>query len=256
MWNWLAKAQELDARGETFALVTVVATKGSTPAAAGAKMIVTASGEAHGTVGGGQLEAQAIADARDCLAKAISAPRTYPLCMRMGQCCGGTADVFIEIVALHPELYLFGAGHVGTALAQVLEGTAFRVHVIDQRREWLDAPAMPVGVVRHALDYRDFFNRAAFSAERTFVAVMTPDHQLDLEIVHAALAKPTRFLGLIGSATKWARFRQQLVAMGDAAGDLGRVHCPIGIASLGKAPREVAVSIAAQLLAEANAHVR
>jgi xanthine dehydrogenase accessory factor len=252
MWNWLAKAHELDVRGETFALVTVVATKGSTPAAAGAKMIVTASGECHGTVGGGQLEAQVIADARESLARALNAPHKYPLCSRTGQCCGGTAEVYIEIVALHPELYLFGAGHVGTALAQVLEGTAFRVHVVDQRRDWLDAPAMPASVVRHALDYRDFFARAPFSAERTFVAVMTPDHQLDLEIVHAALERPTRFLGLIGSATKWARFRQQLAAMGDGPERLARVHCPIGVAALGKSPREVAVSIAAQLLGEAH----
>jgi xanthine dehydrogenase accessory factor len=247
-WDWLKEASRLDAAGVPFALVTVVESKGSTPRAAGAKLIVTAQGDWYGTIGGGQLERLVLDDARKALDAAISAPRRYPLCLRTGQCCGGAVEVMIELMGLGPLLYLFGAGHVGQALACTLTGTPFAVHVIDERAEWLEHPGLPIGVRRHAEPWRAFMEQAPWSRERVYAAVMTHDHQLDLEIVEALLAKPTRFLGLIGSATKWERFQRRLLAMGVNAHDLTRVHCPIGKPLGGKAPHEIAIAVAADLL--------
>jgi xanthine dehydrogenase accessory factor len=248
LWDWLRKAGELDAAGVPFALVTVVDVKGSAPRAAGAKLIVTASGDWYGTVGGGQLERLILDDARKALDQAISAPRRYPLCLRTGQCCGGAVDVFIEIVGLGPLLYVFGAGHVGQALCSTLAGTPFTVHVIDERPEWREHPGLPAGVRRHGEGWRAFLDAATWDAERTYAAVMTHDHQIDLDIVHALLAKPARFLGLIGSATKWQRFQQRLAGLGAPPQAIARLHCPIGRPTGGKAPREVAISVAADLL--------
>jgi xanthine dehydrogenase accessory factor len=248
-WAWLEKAGELARAGRPFALVTVIQVRGSAPRGAGAKLIVEADGTFYGTVGGGHLEEAVLEDARKALMEAQSRPRQYPLCLRTGQCCGGAVETFTEIIGVGPHLYLFGAGHVGQSLAQTLAGTPFTVHTIDPRPEWGGSASLPAGVIKHVCDWRSFVATAPWDRQRTYVAVMTHDHALDLEIIADVVVRPARFIGLIGSTTKWDRFRHRLAAQGVAPDELARVRCPIGIGALGKAPREVAVSIAAQLLA-------
>jgi xanthine dehydrogenase accessory factor len=248
MWDWIAKAHELNATGATFALVTVTGIKGSAPRGAGAKMIVLPDGTFFGSVGGGALEAEVLGDAARCLEEAQAAPRRYPLCFRTGQCCGGAADVYIEVVGLGPRLYVFGAGHVAQSLCQTLVGTPYRVHVVDQRGEWLAHPDLPASVTRHGGDWRAFVETAEWEAERTYALVMTHDHQLDLDIVADLAARPARFIGLIGSRAKWERFQRMLPQMGRSAADVARITCPIGLGFWGKAPREIAISVGAQLL--------
>lgn len=247
-WDWLETGARLRADGRPFALVTVVAVKGSAPRGPGAKMIVLPNGEFHGTVGGGQLERLVLDDARGALAQAISEPKKYPLCLRTGQCCGGAVETFIEIVGVGPSLYLFGAGHVAQSLCQVLQGTPFTVHVIDARKEWLDHPALPAVVRRHEEPWEEFMAKASWHRELTYAAVMTHEHDLDLAVIAELVKRPARFIGLIGSGTKWQRFQQRLTALGADADQIARVQCPIGTLELGKAPREVAISVAAELL--------
>ena len=246
--EWLEKSRELAQSGQPFAIVTLIAARGSTPAPLGAKLLVEHDGTAHGTIGGGQLERLVLDDARQCLKNAISQPRTYPLCMRTGQCCGGSVEVFIEIVGLGPQVYLFGAGHVGLAVAQTLARTAFRVHAVDERPEWINHPELPKETQRHATPWRDFVREASWDEERVYCLVMTHDHQLDLAVLQEILPRPTRFVGLIGSETKRDRFRQRLAAAGVPQERIERLHCPIGIGTFGKSPHEVAISAAAQLL--------
>lgn len=249
MWHWLARAQELAEAGRVFALVTVTAIKGSTPRDPGAKLLVFPDGSFEGTIGGGQLERLVLEDAQKRLAEAVSATGNYPLCFRTGQCCGGAVETFVEVIGLGPQLYVFGAGHVGQSLCQTMMGTPFSVHAVDSRREWLDHPALPSGVRRHLEDPVAFVERISWDRRRTYVAIMTHDHQLDLTLTHLVSQKPARFIGLIGSDTKWQRFQQRLTALGASADEIHRVHCPIGVGQFGKAPREVAISAAAQLLA-------
>ena len=248
MWDWIAKAHELKSLGTPFALVTVTGAKGSTPRDAGAKMIVLADGSFFGTIGGGRLEQLVLGDARKALAAALSEPRNYPLCLRTGQCCGGSEEVFIEMVGVMPRLYLFGAGHVGRSLAETMQGTPFQVHMIDSREDWLQSQGMPSGVIAHVEEPKKFIEAALWDRDLTFVAVMTHDHQLDLEVLEQVCRKPARFIGLIGSATKWERFQQRLLALGLGPDEIARIQCPIGVGVFGKAPREVAISAAAQLL--------
>lgn len=246
-WDWIAKCVDLAATRAPYVLVTVIGIKGSTPRAPGAKMIVAGDGAFFGTIGGGQLEQLLIEDARKILGEAVARPRSYPLCFRTGQCCGGAVEAFFEIMNVGPTLYLFGAGHVGQSLCETLAGTPFDVTVIDPRPEWTDR--LPPGVRRCGGDWREFVASAVWNQDLTYVAVMTHDHALDLAVVADVIKRPARFIGLIGSQTKWERFRQRLAAEGADADLVARVHCPIGVALLGKAPREVAISTAAQLLA-------
>ncbi len=247
MWDWLDRLRGLRERGVPAALVTVVRCAGSTPSAAGARMIVLGDGTLAGTIGGGHLEQLATADALACLAARESKVMRYPLGAAAGQCCGGVVELFVEAFNVEPKLYLFGAGHVGQAVCRVLAGTPFVVHAVDERPEW--ASALPEGVHRHVVPWEDFVADAAWSARDTYVAIMTHRHDADEAIVADVLPRETRYLGLIGSKTKWARFRERLEVRGVTPAALERVRCPIGLDTGGKSPAEVAVSVAAQLLA-------
>ncbi len=247
MWPWLRKLEEIGDAGGRAALVTVVRCSGSTPAAPGAKMLVVADAPSCGTIGGGHLEQLVIDDARACLAAGESKMFRYPLGATAGQCCGGVVEVFVDVLGVGPQLYLIGVGHVGQALCRVLAGTPFAVHAIDEREEWIGA--LPPEVRRHAVPWDAFAREAEWSAERTYVAIMTHRHDVDEAIVADVLARPTRYVGLIGSTTKWRRFRDRLESRGLPAASLDRVRCPIGADIGGKSPPEVAISVAAELVA-------
>jgi xanthine dehydrogenase accessory factor len=248
MWDWISKASELQRQGEVFALVTLTGSKGSSPRNSGAKFIVLPNGEFFGTVGGGRLEELVIEDSLNCLEEAISDSHKYGLCVRGKQCCGGTVDTFVEVIGLGPKLYLFGAGHVGQSLAQTLVGTPYTVHLIDEREEWIDHKDLPNSVVRHRDGWKNFVENAEWNSQRTHVAVMTHDHDLDFSLIANIVQRPAKYIGLIGSQTKWKKFEQRLISDNVNADAIARVNCPIGLPIGGKAPREVAVSVAAELL--------
>jgi xanthine dehydrogenase accessory factor len=246
MAAWLDALAAAERDNQPAVLVTVLAVKGSAPREAGAKMVVSADGLA-GTIGGGNLEYQCEAAARSLLACGADNPsiRDFPLGPALGQCCGGHVSVLFEVLrppALH--IGLFGAGHVGRALIKLLADLPCRVTWIDPRPE-----ALPANLPPNVFPVRTAQPELAIAALPTgsLVLVMTHDHQLDLEIVSAALQRPgLRWVGLIGSATKRARFVSRLARRGIAAENL---ICPIGLPGIeGKQPAVVALSVAAQIL--------
>lgn len=249
MWDWVHELERAVAGGKPVALVTVVSVSGSTPREVGAKMLVRMDGTFRGTVGGGQLEHRVIEDARGCLQRRETRTLRYPLGAKAGQCCGGVMDLLVETLNVNPRLYLFGGGHVGQAVCTVLEGTSFEVDLIEDREEWIDALELPGSVKRHREGWEQFVADAPWDAERTYVAVMTHRHDVDQEIIADVVRRQARYVGLIGSRAKWHRFQQRLEARGYAPDELARVQSPIGMPlGGGKAPKEVAISIAAELL--------
>ena len=246
MAAWLDALAVAERDNQPAVLVTVLAVKGSTPREAGAKMVVSADGLA-GTIGGGNLEYQCEAAARDLLASGAEGPSTrdFPLGPSLGQCCGGHVTVLFEVVR-PPKLQiaLFGAGHVGKALVRLLMDLPCRVQWIDARPEALPATLPPnVTPVRTAQPAQAIAGLPPGSV----VLVMTHDHQLDFDIVAAALQRPDlAAVGLIGSDTKRARFLGRLARQGIPA---DRLICPIGLPGIeGKEPAVVALSVAAQVL--------
>lgn len=245
--EWLPVLTALTEKGEPCVLITVMEAKGSTPREAGVKMIATAT-EQFGTIGGGNLEFQAVEEARKLLAaQAGPEVKDYPLGPRLAQCCGGAVTVFLEpFVPSGRMLYLFGAGHVGKEVVKVLEGLPLKVKWIDER-----ANEFPSALPRNCEKVLTSAPAAELRAvdERSYIAVMTHSHDLDYELVHAALRQGRfAYLGLIGSLTKRAKFEKRLRAEGVAQENIQRLHCPIGIGGTGKHPREIAISVAAELL--------
>jgi xanthine dehydrogenase accessory factor len=248
MWNWVQLLEQYRKQGQSLALVTVTQCTGSTPRETGAKMIVLPSGKFHGTIGGGHLEELALKDAVKAISENTSSTIRYPLGAKTGQCCGGVVELLIEAMNAGPHLYLFGAGHVGQAVCRTFVGTPFNVHVIDEREEWVMSELLPAEVIRHHVEWDDFARDAVWDPEKTYVAVMTHRHDLDQDIIEFMVQKNIRHLGLIGSRSKWERFQQRLTQRGVSSEALARVKCPIGIDIGGKAPQEIAVSIAAEFL--------
>ena len=248
MWNWVNKLQELHNSGQAVAIVTVTRCSGSTPRKTGAKMLVLADGTFFGSIGGGQLEKQAIEDAVRSIQEGRSRTLHFPLHASVGQCCGGVVELLVEVLNQGPDLYLFGAGHVGQALCRVMKETPFKIHLIDERPEWVQNPAIPAGVNRIQSNWTTFCDHARWNDKMTYVAIMTHEHALDQEILRSLVDRPTRYLGLIGSQTKWQSFQNQLTKDGVSSELLSKVRCPIGLNVGGKSPQEVAISIAAELL--------
>ena len=252
MIDWIDALTQLKARREPAVLVTVLTASGSTPREAGCKMVVTAD-RLYGTIGGGHLEFRALEIARGLLADpAMRAGgpvvHEFPLGPALGQCCGGAARLLFEPV-LPPGLTvaLFGAGHVGRALVQVLGTLPAQVLWIDPRPEEFPA-GLPDHVERRvsALPVHEVETLPGGCQ----LIIMTHSHQLDLELIDAALKRPDfAFVGLIGSATKRARFVKRLALRGHGPDAIGRLVCPIGVPGAGgKHPAEIAIAVAAQIL--------
>jgi xanthine dehydrogenase accessory factor len=255
--DWLDTLRELRQAGRPAVLVTLLAARGSTPREAGCKMVVTEA-DAQGTIGGGNLEFQSIRIARQVLADPVAGPllREFPLGPALGQCCGGHASVLFEPVrppAWHIAVY--GAGHVGQALVALLGTLDCRVSWIDPRPEAFPAQRPANVFAQCAAPLAETVARLPAGA---CVLVMTHDHALDFDIVAAALPRiDLPFVGLIGSETKRARFVSRLARLGLAPDAIRRLVCPIGVAGTGgKAPAEIAVAVAAQLLQTRDALVQ
>jgi xanthine dehydrogenase accessory factor len=254
-----ATALRWQATAESAIVVEVLATRGSVPRDAGTRMLVGAH-KVLGTIGGGHLELQAIATARQLMAQG-GAPqdREVALGPSLGQCCGGAltlrytelASVDFQHWPLPPtlfDLHLYGAGHVGRAVARLLRGIDCRVRWIDQREDEFPSENFPVHIEQVCSE--PAHAEVAQAAPGTFFLVLTHSHDLDLAISHAILKRGDfGFFGLIGSPTKRARFEHRLAARGIAPEMLSRMVCPIGLPGLvGKQPEVLAVSAVAQLL--------
>jgi xanthine dehydrogenase accessory factor len=232
-------------------LVTVIQASGSAPGKAGAKMIVTAN-ELHGTVGGGRVEKAALEHARELLG-GPAGPETvrYDVVQDLGMSCGGSMTVLYEPLTPPPRLVIFGAGHVSQALCAVASVAGFDVTVCDEREDWLTEDRFPAAQRRVQAGWEEAVDRAEIDDE-TFVASITPGHAFDTLVVETILKRglAPRYLGVIGSRRKAAVLRKGLVESGVAQETADRIHIPMGL-NIGAAdPREIAVSVAAELVAE------
>ena len=240
--------------GRRAVLATIVKSSGSTPRTLGARMLVRADGSALGTIGGGAFEAMVVGDAKDLLAQSDPVPvlKRYAFTERgedaLGMACGGSAEVLLEAQGSGARLIIFGAGHVGLALARLASTVGFAPELVDDRREWCE-------VARSAAVGRVWNCDAEYGANlppidpACYVAVVTRCHRTDRLALKRVVDRPLRYLGLIGSR------RKKAVIFGELAGEdgvspeaLARVRCPIGLPIGGETPEEIAVSIVAELL--------
>jgi len=229
------------------ALCMVVKTQGSTPAKSGATMIVYDDGTTAGTVGGGALEKGVIEQALAAIASEQPALFEHKLVRDHNMCCGGSVHVFIKPLPRADRLYIFGAGHVGAALAAQAARLSFDVTVIDDRPGifdgWVDESHTRINA--HPADVMP---RLPWD-RKTYAVIATYSHPLDREILAFCLTKHLAYCGMIGSARKVAVTRTLFVEQHWATPeDLDSIDMPIGLDIGAVTPEEIAVSIAARLV--------
>lgn len=237
--------------GEPAALATIVAVQGSVPRHEGSKLMIRPDGSFVGTVGGGKLEATVIAEAQ----QVISSGKTRMLSYTLNDIsegdpgvCGGTVQVFIEPVAVPPTLLVIGGGHVGKALAELGKWTGFRVILSDDREAFCNPdylPGMDGYIVCKPAEIGDHIDIHA----NTYVAAVTRGLPVDIHLIPALLETSAPYIGLIGSRRRWAltikALREDKQIQAEA---LARVHAPIGLELRAETPKEIAISIMAEII--------
>lgn len=248
----LEAAAELVRAGRRGALVTIIETVGSTPRKAGAKMLVDEDGGITGTVGGGCVEADLFALAREVMRTGRVVTREIDLTARAADendmLCGGKLKVLIEPVAGDERLVILGAGHISRALVAMGRGLDFHVTVTDDRPQFANAERFPDAQRILVAPFEEQFDQLAIDA-RTSVVIVTRGHSHDELCMERALRTPARYIGLVGSRTKVAVFRARLREKGFSEEDLDRVVCPCGLDIGAETPEEIAVSILGELIA-------
>jgi xanthine dehydrogenase accessory factor len=235
----LAELQRLVASGQTCVLATTVAAHGSTPRKEGARLVLAASGEQIGTVGGGELESLVLSTA-----KAMLTGREKT-CLVEAPACGGTVTTYLEVFAPERQVLVVGAGHVGRAVALAARASSFRATVAapSAPERMADAPEVATIAAAGPEALASFPEPGA-----THVIVATGDNDVDVAWSVAALAGPFASVGVVGSAGKAARIRHQAASQGVPPARVATLRCPVGLAIGAVTPAEIAVSIVAELV--------
>ncbi|HCD71724.1 XdhC/CoxI family protein [Thermovirga lienii] len=233
-------------------LCTVVRSHGSTPRKLGASMWVRSDGSIAGTIGGGALEKAVIQRALEVM-EDPTAPKLYESILRekesQGQAvCGGEVSVLLEPLGMEPKIIIFGAGHVGAALARLASAARFNVIVWDEREEYANQDRFP-GCKAVACSLEEAVCGGVIPiARNSYVVVVTRGHSLDEEVVRSLEGKPMAYLGVIGSRRKISFMRKSLMEKGVSEEFLDSIFQPIGLPIRAETPEEIALSILAEIV--------
>jgi xanthine dehydrogenase accessory factor len=238
--------------GQKCALATIVEVRGSIPSYETAKILVREDGSMIGTIGGGCVEAEVWEAARDV----ISTERPRHLTFNLGQdaaydnglICGGQLDVFVEPVLPVPHAYIFGAGHISRSLSKVLTLAGFAAVVIDNRETFASRERFPEAEAVHAAEYEEVFPTLAIN-HNSYIVIVTRGHKDDMRVLKLAAAAPARYIAMIGSKRKVLNVIRELEKEGIPRSALERLHAPMGLNIGAISPEEIAVSVAAEMIA-------
>jgi len=237
--------------GQRAALATIIHTNGSIPSYESSRMLVREDGSIAGTVGGGCVEADVWAAAKEVLRTETPRKLTFSLNHEAGNdsglICGGTLEVYVEPILPQPMLYIFGAGHVSTALARAAQLAGFAIGVVDDRETFANAERFPMAQEIYA-SYAEAFGKLRPHAA-TYLVIVTRGHKDDMDVLRWAVKTEARYIGMIGSRRKVLSVYHALKKEGVPAEKFARVFAPVGLEIGALTPEEIAVSIAAELIA-------
>jgi|SRR5690348_8343514 len=237
--------------GRRGALATIVHTNGSIPSYESSRMLVREDGSIAGTIGGGCVEADVWAAAKDVIVSELPRKMTFNLnneaAYDSGLICGGTLEIFVEPILPQPKLYLFGGGHVSTALARVAHLAGFAIGVIDDRASFANAERFPMASDIFTT-YEDAFAQLKPNA-MTYLAIITRGHKDDMRVLEWAVGTEARYIGMIGSKRKVLSVYKALGKNGIPMEKFDRVYAPVGLEIGALTPEEIAVSVTAELIA-------
>ena len=237
--------------GQRGALATIVHTNGSIPSFESSRMLVREDGSIAGTVGGGCVEAEVWAAAKEVIQSETPRKMVFNLnneaAYDSGLICGGTLEIFVEPILPQPMLYLFGGGHVSTAVARVASLAGFAIGIVDDRESFANAQRFPMASEIYT-SYDDAVAKIHPNAS-SYLVIVTRGHKDDMRVLQWAVGTEARYIGMIGSKRKVLSVYKALEKEGIPLEKFERVHAPVGLEIGALTPEEIAVSITAELIA-------
>ena len=238
--------------GEPAAMATIIRRTGSTPRKDAAKMLIRQDGTSMGSIGGGCVEAQVWETASEVIktsrAQILEYQMTDDDLEEDGLVCGGQVEIFVEPILTRPQLVVLGAGHVGQAIAQIAARIDFRVTVIDDRDKFVSEERFPTAERRMVQPYDQSLDHLSLPAD-SFILIVTRGHRHDQQALETALNQQVAYTGLIGSRRKIKLLVDHLLEQGYPPEHFRNLYAPIGLEIGSETPREIAVSVAAELIA-------
>jgi len=237
--------------GERGALATIVHTNGSIPSYESSRMLVREDGSIAGTIGGGCVEADVWAAAKDVIQSEQPRKMTFNLNhdaeYDAGLICGGTLEIFVEPILPQPNLYIFGGGHVSSAVARAASSAGFTIGVIDDRETFANRERFPMAAELYT-SYQEAYDRLQPNSA-SYLLIVTRGHKDDMRVLAWAVRTQARYIGMIGSKRKVLSVYQALEREGYSPSEFERVHAPVGLDIGALTPEEIAISITAELIA-------
>jgi xanthine dehydrogenase accessory factor len=238
--------------GRKCALATIVEVRGSIPSYESAKLLVREDGSMTGTIGGGCVEAEVWNAARE----AIETEKPKRLTFNLGQdaaydnglICGGQLEVFVEPILPLPRAFIFGAGHISKSLSKVANLAGFATVIVDDRESFASRERFPEAEAVHAAEYETVFPTLPIN-ETSYLIVVTRGHRDDMRVLKLAIATPARYIAMIGSKRKVLNVVRELEKEGIPRAAFERLHAPMGLDIGAVSPEEIAVSVAAEMIA-------
>jgi xanthine dehydrogenase accessory factor len=233
------------------ALATIVHTSGSIPSYESSRMLVREDGTTAGTIGGGCVEADVWAAAKEVMEKETPRKMVFHLNNEAtydnGLICGGSVEIFVEPILPQPVVYLFGGGHISTAVAKAAQAAGFGVGVVDDREAFANAQRFPMAQEIFT-SYDEAFEKLKPNGS-SYVVIVTRGHKEDMRVLAWAVRTPARYVGMIGSKRKVLSVYEALEKEGYRREEFERVYAPMGLEIGALSPEEIALSIVAELVA-------
>lgn len=238
--------------GQKCALATIVGVNGSIPSYSSAKILVREDGSMIGTIGGGCVEAEVWTAAREVM----DSEKPRRLSFNLGQnaaydnglICGGQLDVYVEPILPLPSAFIFGAGHISRSLARVAQLAGFRITVIDDREQFATRERFPDADQVLAGEYETVFPALDIN-ETSYIIIVTRGHRDDMRVLRLAAATPARYVAMIGSKRKVIGIIKELEKDGIPRTAFENLHAPMGFDIGAVTPEEIAISVAAEMIA-------
>jgi xanthine dehydrogenase accessory factor len=251
MKNLFESITELIKSGEAAALAVVIRTEGSTPRRVGAKMIIMKDGTTVGTLGGGDLEKKVIEEAINVIKKAQPKIASFTLDIEKGKLdmmCGGELDIYIEPILPDAKVIIFGAGHITRSLAPLMKSAGFQVSIVEDSPDLLHKDKFPETEDLILTDMEQFA-RDLPSDTRTSIVLLSRGFSRDKTILNQLIQKDFKYIGMIGSQRKIRAMEEELQTQSVPKEAFSKVRAPIGLDIGAETPDEIAISIAAEIIA-------
>ena len=238
--------------GRKCALATIVEARGSIPSYQTAKLLVRDDGSIAGTIGGGCVEADVWTAAREVMETEKPKRLTFNLGLDAaydnGLICGGQLDVLVEPILPVPRAFIFGAGHISKILSKVASIAGFTPVVIDDREAFANRERFPDVEEVHAGEYEEIFPRLSID-KTSYLVVVTRGHRDDMRVLKLAIASSARYIAMIGSKRKVLGVVRELEKEGVPPEAFERLHAPMGLDIGAVSPEEIAIAVAAEMIA-------